>query len=54
MAKHTTKKTGERYQLLCDKTLIFETDNHTQQLSDGYKCPVCDSDIKQIMQEIRG
>ncbi|KKN59772.1 hypothetical protein LCGC14_0538620 [marine sediment metagenome] len=53
MAKHITKKTGECYQMFCGKTLIFETDDHTYQLPDGWVCPVCNLGIKQIMQELR-
>ncbi len=53
MIGHITKKTGELNQLFCDKTLVFETSDHTMQLSDGWECPVCNVGIKQIMQEIR-
>ena len=51
--KHVTKKTGECYQLFCGKTLIFETAHHTVQLTDGWKCPVCNDGIKQVMQCLR-
>lgn len=53
ITKHTTKRTGKCHQLLCDKAVILETNDHTLQLSDKWECPVCNKDIKQIMQEIR-
>ena len=51
--KHITKKTGDYYQLFCGKVVIFETNDHTYQIPDGWECPVCNEGIKQIMQEIR-
>ena len=53
MGKHTTKKTGELYQLFCDEEVILETNDHTLQLPDSWECLVCKAGIEQIMQEVR-
>ena len=53
MRKHESIIGGKGYQLLCDKAVILESNDHTLKLPDEWKCPVCNAGIKQIMQEMR-